>query len=172
MEGDLATSDVTDSLQKAARLRAQIEQLDRDVSSRRPGLVVRLYRFSRRSLAGLVVAVLVVDGWFAYRAFDTEHRSEDGISAAGASPTYSGLQIFDDAGSFAGRVATANPFDTDIELFVTVDLYDGQQQVGEVSGNVTLRPESTSVVELVGYDDVVDYTESRVHLSGWPDSAD
>ena len=51
---------------------------------------------------------------------------------------------------------------------MNVDLYDGDQHVGEVNGNVTLRPDSTSVVELQGFDDFVAYTESRVHLSGWP----
>jgi len=51
---------------------------------------------------------------------------------------------------------------------VDVSLYDGDQAVGEIRGNVTLKPDSTSVVELDGYDDFVDFTESRVHLSGWP----
>ena len=65
-------------------------------------------------------------------------------------------------------MAITNPFDRDIEVFVDVDLYDGDPHVGEVNGNVTLRPDSTSVVELQGFDDFVAYTESRVHLSGWP----
>jgi len=34
-----------------------------------------------------------------------------------------------------------------------------------------MRPDSTSVVELDGYDDFVDFTESRVHLGGWAVSA-
>ena len=49
-----------------------------------------------------------------------------------------------------------------------IDLYDGEQHVVEVNGNVTLRSDSTSVVELQGFDDYVQYPESRVHLSGWP----
>ena len=84
---------------------------------------------------------------------------------------YSDLVIFEDFDRFAGTVAITNPFGRDIEVLVNVDLYDGDQAVGEISGMVTLKPESTSVVELDGFDDFGDFTESRVHLSGWPVSA-
>ena len=65
-------------------------------------------------------------------------------------------------------MAITNPFDREIEVFVTVDLYDGEQQVGEITGSVTLRPDSTSAVELDGFDEFVSATESRVHLLALP----
>ena len=45
-----------------------------------------------------------------------------------------------------------------------VDLYNGDQAVGELQREVTLKPDSTSVVELLGSDEFVDFTERRVHL--------
>ena len=75
--------------------------------------------------------------------------------------------IFEDFDQFAGRVSITNPFPRDIEVLVDVDLYNGEQAVGELHGSVTLRPDSTSVVELLGFDEFVDFTESRVHLDGW-----
>ena len=104
----------------------------------------------------LVLIVLAVDGWFAYDAFRNEPPgSGTSASSTADGPTYSDLEIFEDSGRFAGRVAITNPFDRDIDVFVNVDLYDGDQHVGEVNGNVTLRPDSTSVVELQGFDDSV-----------------
>ena len=84
---------------------------------------------------------------------------------------YSDLVILEDFDRFGGRVSITNPFPRDIEVLVDVDLYDGDQAVGELHGSVTLRPDSTSVVELHGLDEFVDFTESRVHLGGWPVSA-
>jgi hypothetical protein len=164
----VSTSEITEALQKAARLRAEVEQLERRAPKRK-SLAGRVLFFVNISLTCLVLIVLVVDGWFAYDAFRNE-PPESGISASSTAdgPTYSDLEIFESSGRFAGRVAITNPFDRDIEVFVDVDLYDGDQHVGEVSGNVTLRPDSTSVVELQGFDDFAAYTESRVHLSGWP----
>ncbi len=115
-----------------------------------------------------MIIVLAVDGWFAYDAFrDEAPGSGTTAEATAGGPTYSDLVIFEDFDQFGGRVAITNPFPRDIEVLVDVDLYDGDQAVGEISGMVTLRPDSTSVVELQGYDEFVAFTESRVHLGGW-----
>ena len=164
----VSTSEIAEALQKAARLRGEVEQLERKAPKRR-SLAGRVFSFVIISLTCLVLIVLAVDGWFAYDAFRHDAPGSGTTTSSTADgPTYSDLEIFETVGRFAGRVAITNPFDRDIEVFVTVDLYDGDQHVGEVSGNVTLRPDSTSVVELQGFDDYVSYTESRVHLNGWP----
>ncbi|WP_460713704.1 hypothetical protein [Nocardioides dilutus] len=164
----MSTSEPAEALQKAARLRREVEQMEPRTPKRR-SFAGRFFSFVRTSLTCLVLIVLAVDVWLAYDAFRRE-APESGTSASSPAdgPTYSDLEIFDSGGRFAGQVAITNPFDRDIEVFVTVDLYDGEQNVGEVSGNVTLRPDSTSTVELRGFDDLVSYTETRVHLSGWP----
>lgn len=164
----VSTSEIAEALQKAARLREEVERLERRPPKRR-GLTGRVLSFITTSLTCLVLIVLAVDVWLAYDAFRSE-APEPGTTATSTAdgPAYSDLEIYESDGSFAGQVSITNPFDTDIEVFVTVDLYDGEQNVGEVSGNVTLRPDSTSVVDLQGFDDFVSYTESRVHLGGWP----
>ncbi len=166
------TSEITDALQKAAKLRAQVEGLEPRAPKRR-SMTGRVFSFVRIALTCLVLIVLAADAWFAYDAFRSdEPAAGTSASSAAEGPTYSDLEIFESSGSFAGWVAISNPFDRDIEVFVTVDLYDGEQNIGDVSGNVTLRPDSTSVVELQSFDDFGTYTESRVHLSGWPLSAE
>ena len=71
-------------------------------------------------------------------------------------------------GRFAGQVEVTNPFDHDMEVLVMVAVYDGDQMVGWISGSAMLKPDSTSMVELVGDDESVPFTDSRVHLNGWP----
>ena len=158
-------SDVEEALAKAARLRRDVEGLDPRPRKRR-SLAGKTFSFVTRSVASLVVVVLATDALFAYRVFHDDPAQAVSSSAEG--PTYSDLQIYEDQGYFAGRVSTTNPFAKDIDLYVTVDLYDGDQQVGEVFGHVTLKPNSSSVLELDGLDSYVNFTESRVHVSGWP----
>ena len=83
-------------------------------------------------------------------------------------PSFSDLEVFDDAGNFGGRIAIRNPLDRDAEIFVEVDIYNGEQNVGDLLGSVSLKPDSASRVELQGSEDFVEYTDTRVHLSGWP----
>ncbi len=144
----VSTSEITEALRKASRLRGEVEQLEREAPRRR-SLAGRVFSFVTRSLACVVIIVLAIDGWFAYDAFRDEAPGSGATAEATAGgPTYSDLVIFEDFDRFGGRVAITNPFPRDIEVFVDVDLYDGDQAVGELNGEVTLRPDSTSVVEL------------------------
>ncbi len=164
----VSTSEIEAVLQKAARLRGQVERLELEALRRRT-FAGRVFSFFIGFLTCVVIAVLAVDGWLAYGAFRHEAPgSGTSTSSTGVGPTYSDLKVFEDLDQFAGQVSISNPLARDIEVFVDVSLYDGDQAVGEIRGNVTLKPDSTSVVELDGYDDFVDFTESRVHLSGWP----
>jgi hypothetical protein len=121
------------------------------------------------TLTVLVSVLLVVDGWFAYDVFFRDDPGSPPVASShGDEPTYSGLRIAEDQGRFAGEVTIRNPFDRDVTVLVTVNVYDGEQEVGELIGDVTLKPESESTVELTGLDDYSAYTDARVHLSGWP----
>lgn len=162
------TSEISAALQKAAKLRAQVELLEPRAHKRR-SRTGRVFSFVRVALTCLVLVVLGVDVGLAYEAFRSAGPAPGtSTSLAVEEPTYSDLQVFENSERFAGQIAITNPFNRDIEVFVSVALYDDEQNVGEVSGSVTLRPDSTSVVKLQGYDDFVSYTDSRVHLSGWP----
>ncbi len=111
-----------------------------------------------------VLGVLAANAWFAWNVF-----VDDGPGSAPASePSYSDLEVYDNAGSFGGEITVRNPLDDYVELMVTVDLYDGDQNVGDMSGTITMKPDSEAVVTLTGFDDYVDYTDARVGLLGWP----
>ena len=64
----MSTSEITEALQKSARLRGEVERLERRAPKRR-SLVGRAFSFVTVSLTCLVLVVLAVDGWFAYDAF-------------------------------------------------------------------------------------------------------
>jgi hypothetical protein len=167
MTGDLA-SETARQLQRAAQLRQSLEKSEHQAWKSR-SLLRLVLTFVSTTLTVLVIAVLVVDGWFAYDVFVRDDAGTSAGSATAATePKYSDLEIFEAAGSFSGDVTITNPFDRDIWVLVTVDLYDGDQQIGEVTGDVTLKPDSKSRVDLSGFDDFAKYTDLRVHLTGWP----
>lgn len=120
-----------------------------------------------RILTFLVVLVLGVTCWVAYQKITEERDGGDPPAAAPNEPSYSDLQIFDNAGDFGGTISIHNPLDRDVEVIVEVDIYDGEQNVGDMMGLVSLKPDSDSSVELDGVDDFVEYTDARVHLNGW-----
>ena len=60
-------SEITDSLRRAERLQAEIEQLDRETGRR--GRVRRAYSNVVGGILLVVLLVLAVDGWFAYHLF-------------------------------------------------------------------------------------------------------
>lgn len=164
MSGDLA-SETARQLQRAVDLRRSLEKSEHEAWKSR-SLLRLVLSFVNTILTVLTIAVLAVDGWFAYDVFVREDAGTS-VAASATEPTYSDLEIFEDSGAFAGEVTITNPFDRDTYVMVTVDLYDGDQAVGEVSGIVTLKPHSRSSVELIGFDDYAPYTDARVHLSGW-----
>ena len=61
------STDFSDSVQKAARLRAEMTRLE--VDAPRQGLVGRVWEGVVDCLMLAVLLVLAIDGWLAYRAF-------------------------------------------------------------------------------------------------------
>jgi hypothetical protein len=55
-------------------------------------------------------------------------------------------------------------------MWVTVHVYDGEQDLGEVTGDISLKPNSTATVELDGYDEYRPFTDTVLELGGVPAS--
>ena len=49
-------------------------------------------------------------------------------------------------------------------MLVTVDLFDGDQNVGELLGTVTVKPGKASSVELISKDPYVSWSDAHVDL--------
>ena len=74
------STDFSDSVRKAGRLRAEVTHLDLD--ARKPGRIGRVYEAVVDSLMLVLLVVLAVDGWLAYRTF--HHDSTPPASGAGS----------------------------------------------------------------------------------------
>jgi hypothetical protein len=67
-------------------------------------------------------------------------------------------------GSFVGMISVENPTDTFQDVIVTVDLFDGDQNVGELFGTVTVKPGTASSVELMSVDSHASWSDAHVDL--------
>lgn len=123
-----------------------------------------------RKLAGLgTFLIVVMFGLAIWVSLDTtlDDRAPEGETADG-SHSYSDVRILDDGGTFAGRLSIRNHTDLDTYVLVRVNLFDGDQNVAQMMGTVSLKPESESSVDVVGTDTYGPYTEARVHLLAMP----
>jgi hypothetical protein len=157
--------DVAAQRRRSDALLREIDAVDRASVGRRRGRWGRVLTWATRLATIAVIGVLAANAWIAWDVF----VDNDGSGSAPASePSYSDLEVYDDAGHFGGEITVRNPLDDYVALMVTVDLYDGDQNVGDMSGTITMKPDSEAVVTLRGFDDYVDYTDTRVGLLGWP----
>ena len=69
-----------------------------------------------------------------------------------------------DDNRFAGSISIKNPTDTFQDVLVTVDLFDGDQNVGELFGNVTVKPGKSSTVDLISMHPYVSWSDAHVDL--------
>lgn len=67
-------------------------------------------------------------------------------------------------GSFVGTISVENPTDMFQDVIVTVDLFDGDQNVGELFGTVTVKPGTASLVELMSVDSHTARSDAHVGL--------
>lgn len=67
-------------------------------------------------------------------------------------------------GSFVGTISVENPTDMFQDVIVTVDLFDGDQNVGELFGTVTVKPGTASSVELMSVDSHTAWSDAHVGL--------
>lgn len=67
-------------------------------------------------------------------------------------------------GSFAGSVSVTNPTASFQDVIVTVDLFNGDQNVGELFGSVTVKPGTASSVDLMSVDSHTTWSDAHVDL--------
>lgn len=123
-----------------------------------------------RKLAGfgafLVVVFLGLAIWLASDS-STDAREPEGETADG-SHSYSDVRVFEDGGAFAGELSIRNHTNVDSYVIVTVNLFDGDQNVAQMMGDVSLKPDSASSVKVGPTERFEPYTEARVHLTAIP----
>ena len=71
-------------------------------------------------------------------------------------------------GAFSGSISIENPTSTFQDVVVTVDLFDGDQNVGELLGIVTVKPGTASGVDLLSIDPYVPWSDAHVDLMRTP----
>ncbi len=64
----------------------------------------------------------------------------------------------------AGSISIKNSTDSFQDVLVTVDLFDGDQNVGELLGTVTVKPGTASTVDLFSMDPYVTWSDAYVDL--------
>ena len=83
----------------------------------------------------------------------------------GTDPGFGNLDVDRDESSlFAGSISAKNSTDTFQDVLVTVDLFNGDQNVGELFGTVTVKPGTESSVELMSFDSHVPWSDAHVDL--------
>jgi hypothetical protein len=74
----------------------------------------------------------------------------------------------DGIGNFDGKITLVNHEHLHVHVMVTINVYDGDQQVGDLTGSVTLKPDSASTVDLLSIDTVASYDNTTVELLPLP----
>jgi len=82
--------------------------------------------------------------------------------------TYKSLLVANVDGRYGGTVELTNHTDIHADLWITVRVYDGEQQLGQLTGDISLKPHSTATVDLTGYDEFRPFTDTVVDWSGVP----
>lgn len=126
----------------------------------------------KRMLAGLLVCAFVVCSYVAWSGFTGREPipipevlggGTSGITSNDAG--FSDLDVVrDDAGVFGGSIVIENGSDSFQDVFVTVDVFDGDQNVGELFGSVTVKPGTSSTVDLRSIDPYVTWSDAHVDL--------
>jgi hypothetical protein len=125
-----------------------------------------------KKLLGVLVeiAVIFLVGFICGAVFIAKYSPSwlpDWLSPDGIA--YSNLKIgSSDLGTFDGRIKLVNHENLHIDVLVTINVYDGDQEVGDLSGSVTLKPDSASNVELSSFDEFATYDNTTIELLPLP----
>lgn len=126
----------------------------------------------KRTFAVLLVCTFLVSSYVAWSGI-TGREPVPIPNALGGGPKHvTGTDSdFDDLdvnrgreGFFAGTISIKNPTDTFQDVIVTVDLFDGDQNVGELFGTVTVKPGKASSVEFMSVDSHTAWSDAHVDL--------
>jgi len=128
-----------------------------------------------RVWVGLASAILIAGsiGAFAHQ-FGWPPFTDSPIAAEGHQGsneiTYDNLTVANVGGRYGGTVELTNHTDVHADMSVTVHVYDGEQDVGAIDGYISLKPHSTGILDLEGYDQYRPFTDTVVELFGLPAS--
>jgi len=130
-----------------------------------PKRVKRTFRF----LLVLVLAATLYVGWA--RVTDRELPGpfqriiDSGRPVVGTDDFFSDLRVTqNDSGLFDGTITVQNTGGTFQDVLLTVELFDGEQNVGTLVGSVALKPNSSSSADLFSMDPYVSWTDAHVDL--------
>ena len=126
----------------------------------------------KRTFAVLLVCAFVVCSYVAWSGFTgrepvpiPEALGGGGDHVTGTDSDFDDLDVTrGDGGAFEGTLSIANPTDSFQDVLVTVDLFDGDQNVGELFGTVTVKPGKASSVDLISADPYVSWSDAHVDL--------
>jgi hypothetical protein len=130
----------------------------------------------KRSFAALLICMFLVSSYVAWSGI-TGREPVPIPDALGGGPKqvtgtdsdFSHLNVNrGEAGLFAGTIVIANPTDAFQNVMVTVDLFDGDQNVGELFGVVSMKPGTSSSMDLISVDTHVSWSDAHVDLSRSP----
>lgn len=125
-----------------------------------------------KKLLGVLVeiAVIFLVGFICGAVFIAKYSPNwlpDWLSPDGIA--YSNLKIgSSDLGTFDGRIKLVNHENLHVDVLVTINVYDGDQEVADLSGSVTLKPGSASNVELSSIDEFATYDNTTIELLPLP----
>lgn len=127
----------------------------------------------KRAFALLVVATLVTCSYVAWSGITgREPIPIPGFLGGGPEQVTGTDSDFDDLkivrdqfGNFDGTVTVENPTSTVQDVIVSVAIFDGEQNVGQMYGTVTVKPRSASSVDLDSRDGYVSWTDAYVDLT-------
>lgn len=126
----------------------------------------------KRTFAVLLVCAFVVSSYVAWSGITgrepvpiPEALGGGPDHITGTDPDFGDLDVSPgDDDRFAGSISIENPTDTFQDVIVTVDLFDGDQNVGELFGTVTVKPGKASSVDLFSMDRYVSWSDAHVDL--------
>ncbi len=126
----------------------------------------------KRMFAASLLCALVVSSYVAWSGFTgREPVPIPGVLGGGPSSVTGTDSGFDDLevsqtddGRFAGTISVENPTSAFQDVFVTVDLFEGDQNVGELVGSVTVKPGTSSSVNLMSPTSFAEWSDAHVDL--------
>lgn len=131
-----------------------------------------MFKRLKRMVAGLLVCASVVSSYVAWSGF-TGREPIPIPSVLGGGPGtvtsndagFSDMKVRNGDGAFGGSIVIENGSDSFQDVYVTVDVFDGDQNVGELWGSVTLKPGTSSSVDLMSIDPYVAWSDVHVDLT-------
>jgi hypothetical protein len=129
-------------------------------------------RLGRRMVEAGVLGILVVAGVIGFRAREDASPSDEparhGATQGDREVGYSGLEVVRSDDVFDGTVELTNHTDVHADVMVEVHVYDGDQEIGSLLGDVSLKPNSSAVADLTSFDQFAAFTDTVVELIAIP----